>query len=401
MKKTIITTAVLASLACSAAYASETSDDIAQLQQQVNSLNSLIANMTNDSIHVSGFASGAYGISNNDAGYAGYDSDGSFHEDSLFGVQATFKPSKKLEATIQMVAKGAQGWTPEITAAYLGYTFDNDIKLRAGKLRLPLFMLSDYLDLGYAQPWARSPEEVYGVPITSFTGLDANYELELDDSYVNFQLFFGSEEMSEQTSAGGSGSVDDMIGLVTTWNDDYWTVRGSYTIATIKDINFATITHPSYPEPITVLPNIDSESASYASFGVRYENENWLLMAEATQTRIDGYYSDSNAGYVTLGYHINQVMPYVSLAQLETVDNTERDSLQNEFQRGNAQALTYERKSYSVGARWDIQPGLAMKFDVTHSTNFDGTNGGLPVAPEGTPQEDSTTVFTIKVDATF
>jgi len=395
MKKTIITTAVLASLACSAAYATETSDDIAQLKQQVNSLNSLIANMTKDSIHVSGFASGAYGISNNDAGYAGFDSEGSFHEDSLFGVQATFKPSKKLEATIQLVAKGELDWAPKVTSAYLGYTFDNDIKLRAGKLRLPLFMLSDYLDLGYAQPWARSPEEVYGVPISSFTGLDANYEFELDDSYVNFQLFFGSEEMSEQTSAGGSGSVDDMIGLVTTWTDDYWTVRGSYTSAAIKGVEF-----PSY-NGTPILPNIENESVSYASFGVRYENENWLFMGEATQTRIDGYYSDSNAGYVTLGYHINQVMPYVSLAQLETVDNEERESLQNDFQKGNAQSLTYERKSYSVGARWDIQPGLAMKFDVTHSTNFDDTNGGLPVAPQGMTQEDSTTVFTVKVDATF
>jgi len=390
MKKTILTTAVLTSLASSAAYANETSDDIDQLKQQVNSLNSLIANMTKDTIHVSGFASGAYGISNNDAGYAGYDADGSFHEDSLFGLQATFKPSKQLEATIQMVAKGENGWTPEVTAAYLGYTFDNDIKLRVGKLRLPLFMLSDYLDLGYAQPWARSPEEVYGrVPISSYTGLDANYELEFEDSYLNFQLFFGSEEMSQESAASGSGKVEDMAGLVTTWYDDYWTVRGSYTVGTLEDVNFASVSidfnNDGTPDYIGgVLPDIESESVSYASFGIRYEDETWLFMGEATQTRVDGYYSDSNAGYVTLGYHIDQVMPYISLAKLETVDNEERESLTNPVHKGS-----------------DIQPGLAVKFDVTHSTGFGGTNGGLPVAPQGTTQEDSTTVFTVKVDATF
>lgn len=388
MQKTIITTAVIAAITSSTVYASDTDKDVAQLQQQVSALNSLVANLTKDTIHVSGFASGAFGIANNDAGYAGYDSDGSYHEDSLFGVQATFKPSKKLEASIQLVAKGALDWTPKVTAAYLGYTFDNDVKLRAGKLRLPLFMLSDYLDLGYAQPWARSPEEVYGrVPISSFTGVDASYEIELDDSYINLQAFTGNEKMSDESAAGGAGDVNDMVGLVTSWNDDYWTVRASYTIATVTDVEFPT------QSGMIILPPIDSESGSYASLGVRYEDETWLVMGEATQTRVDGYFSDSDSGYVTVGYHLNQVMPYVSVARLETVDNEERAS---QAYRG-FESLTYQRNAYSVGTRWDIQPGLAMKFDVTYANNFGATNGGLD--PKST--EDSTTVFTVKVDATF
>jgi len=396
MQKTIITTAVIAAITSSAVYASDTNENVAQLQQQVSALSSLVANINKNTVHVSGFASGAFGIANNDAGYAGYDSDGSYHQDSLIGVQATFKPSKQLEATIQLVAKGELDWAPKVTAAYLGYTFDNDVKLRAGKIRLPLFMLSDYLDLGYAQPWARSPEEVYGrVPISSFTGVDASYEIELDDSYINLQAFTGNEKMSDESSAGGVGNVEDMVGLVTTWNDDYWTVRASYTIATVKDVEFPVVAYdPDTNQPITALPDITAESGSYASFGVRYEDENWLVMGEATQTRVDGYFSDSNAGYVTLGYHLNQVMPYVSLARLETVDNEERESL---LSYPGASSLTYQRNAYSVGTRWDIQPGLAMKFDVTYSNNFGDTNGGLA---QGNT-EDSTTVFTVKVDATF
>lgn len=396
MNKTLMATALLSALASTAVHADTTSEEVAALQQQVDSLSSLIANLSKDTIHVSGFASGAFGIANNDAGYAGYTTDGSYHEDSLFGVQATFKPSKSLEATIQLVAKGSLDWTPKVTAAYLGYTFDNDIKLRAGKLRLPLFMLSDYLDLGYAQPWARSPEEVYGrVPISSFTGVDASYEIELEDSYINLQAFTGSETMSDESSAGGAGDVNDMVGLVTTWNDDYWTVRASYTIATVEDVEF-----PDYEDTgLTTLPPIDSESGSYASFGVRYEDESWLVMAEATQTRVDGYFSDSNAGYMTVGYHFNQVMPYMSLARLETVDNDERsaDKFGNDLHRQTVQSLTYQRNAYSIGTRWDIQPGLAMKFDVTYANNFGDTDGGLTTGNG----EDSTTVFTIKVDATF
>lgn len=402
MQKTIITTAIIAAITSSSVHASDTTEDVAQLQQQVTALSSLVANINKNTVHVSGFASGAFGIANNDAGYAGYTTDGSYHEDSLFGVQATFKPSKQFEAAIQLVAKGELDWAPKVTSAYIGYTFDNALKLRAGKLRLPLFMLSDYLDLGYAQPWARSPEEVYGrVPITSFTGIDANYEIELDDSYINLQAFTGNEEMSDESSAGGAGSVEDIVGLVTSWYDDYWTVRASYTVATVKDVNFSKMlidtNQDGIPDTtISILPDIDSESGSYASFGIRYEDENWLVMGEATQTRVDGYFSDSNAGYVTLGYHLNQVMPYVSLARLETVDNEERESLTG-MHKITSQSLTYQRNAYSVGTRWDIQPGLAMKFDVTYATKFGDTDGGLTTGNG----EDSTTVFTVKVDATF
>lgn len=153
------------------------------------------------------------------------------------------------------------------------------------------------------------------------------------------------------------------------------------------------------------LPTLDKESGSYASFGVRYEDETWLVMAEATQTRVDGYFSDSDSGYVTVGYHINQVMPYVSLARLKTVDNDERDA--SKYALGSDEwyqymaadkGLTYERVAYSLGARWDIQPGLAMKFDTTYTTNFGDTAGGMA---GNTTDEDSAMVYTIKLDATF
>lgn len=396
MKKTIITTAIAAALVSPFVMAETTDQKIAQLEQQVASLSSLVADATTEKVRVNGFASGAFGISDNDIGYKGYTTDGSYHQDSLFGLQGTFQPTENFEATLQVVAKGEFDWDPQVTWAYLGYTFDNDVKVRIGKLGLPLFMLSEYIDVGYAMPWATSPEEVYGrVPITSFTGIDASYEIELDDSYINLQGFTGNENMAGASAAGGSGKVEDIVGAVMLWSDDYWTVRGSYTVATVKDVSFPSIVLLS--GPATILPSIESEKGSYASFGVRYEDETWLVMAEATQTRVDGYFSDSDSGYVTVGYHVNQVMPYVSLARLETVDNDERVTSNPVHAKGFA-SLNYERVAYSLGARWDIQPGLAMKFDTTYTTNFGDTAGGMA---GNTTDEDSAMVYTIKLDATF
>ena len=40
-------------------------------------------------------------------------------------------------------------------------------------MRLPLFMESETLEIGYGQPWARPPEAVYDpVPVRSYLGGD-------------------------------------------------------------------------------------------------------------------------------------------------------------------------------------------------------------------------------------
>ncbi|MFM2589372.1 hypothetical protein [Vibrio sp. TBV020] len=389
MKRNIIAAGIATALFSQAVLAD--GDKIAQLEQQVIQLSELVASQSEtDKIRVNGFGSVSYAGADNDAGFAGVEKSGDFKSDSLFGLQGTFQASDNLEATIQVVARGEENWDPDVTWAFLGYTFDNDVTVRGGLLRLPLFMLSEYLEVGYAQPWARSPEEVYGrVPITSFTGVDANYEFELEDSYLGVQLFTGSEEMTGQSELGGSGSVEDIWGAVATWSDDYWTVRGSYTIAKVEDVTFPA-TSP--------LQDIDSESGSYSSFGVRYEDGDWLLMGEATRTIVDGYFADTQAGYITAGYNIASVMPYISLARVETIDDEDRNVIET-------LALSYQRTSYSLGARWDIQPGLALKGDVTYANKFDGSNGGLStnsyIPAQGKFSYDDSLIYTVKLDATF
>jgi len=389
MKRNIIAAGIATALFSQAVLAD--GDKIAQLEQQVIQLSELVASQSEtDKIRVNGFGSVSYAGADNDAGFAGVEKSGDFKSDSLFGLQGTFQASDNLEATIQVVARGEENWDPDVTWAFLGYTFDNDVTVRGGLLRLPLFMLSEYLEVGYAQPWARSPEEVYGrVPITSFTGVDANYEFELEDSYLGVQLFTGSEEMTGQSELGGSGSVEDIWGVVATWSDDYWTVRGSYTIAKVEDVTFPA-TSP--------LQDIDSESGSYSSFGVRYEDGDWLLMGEATRTIVDGYFADTQAGYITAGYNIASVMPYISLARVETIDDEDRNVIET-------LALSYQRTSYSLGARWDIQPGLALKGDVTYANKFDGSNGGLStnsyIPAQGKFSYDDSLIYTVKLDATF
>ncbi len=48
--------------------------------------------------------------------------------------------------------------------------------MRLGRLPLPVFLVSDFRQVGYANTWIRPPIEVYGqVPLDNVDGLDVLY----------------------------------------------------------------------------------------------------------------------------------------------------------------------------------------------------------------------------------
>lgn len=338
---------------------------------------------------VNGFASIAYTDSANDSGYAQV-KDGDFKPDSLFGLQASFDIDSKLNALAQVVAHGQQDWELDLTMAYLGYTFDNGVQVRGGRLRLPMFFLSEYLQVGYAQPWARSPNEVYGMrPFQALTGADIQYEFEFDDSYFQLQGYAGSQSFSLENV---EGELKDAFGMSAMWYDDNISFRLGYNIATANSIGL----------------NSYDEDTSFMSAGVRYDDGKWLLIAEHTQTKISSdtataLYPENIAGYITAGYRINSLMPYVSASRI-TTDKVDvvKDKNGDAFaipglisQEAALDYVNYDVNSYSVGVRWDIQPGLSLKGDVTY-VDYLGTSGGIV----GNSEPDDY-VYTIKVDTTF
>ena len=148
MKKTVV--AALMGMMCSGAYAASMED-----------------------ISISGFGSVAVGKSNNDVGYAGYDSENfNTSQDTLAGIQLDAQINDRAKFVGQVVAYGRYDYDLSVEMAYLSYELDW-FTVRAGKLRAPLFMYSDYLDVGYAYPMLRPSVEVYdNFSINSYTGVE-------------------------------------------------------------------------------------------------------------------------------------------------------------------------------------------------------------------------------------
>ncbi|GIU38578.1 hypothetical protein TUM3794_11240 [Shewanella colwelliana] len=395
--------AISISLVSAQGFAAEETNEqkIAKLEQQVQTLQKQQTASLTDRFKFNGFMSGAYVSADNNSGYMGSSTSADFSEESKLGFQATFAITDNTQAVMQLMMKGENDWDVEAEWAYVSHRFDGGVQLRGGKLRVPLFMYSDYLDVGYAQPFARPPEEVYGsVPFTTYTGGDVSYEFEFDDSTLTVQAFGGESEES-------GTDIKNILGANLTWTDEIWTLRAVYGQSTLDGTISRSVTIPSQ-DPVTGLPisieasvpllTLDNEKATFTGVGASYDNGEFLAVTEWTRAEVDGQYTDSDAGYITLGYRINAFTPYVTAAYYESQDDDQRPV----FSQGSALIAALfngQRTSYSGGLRWDALDNLAVKFDVTYATDFGDTSGGFQ---SNVLQEyDDVTVYTVKFDVVF
>lgn len=411
MLKTV-SLAVACALVSSATLAEQSTEQkIAQLEQQVQALQKQQTASLTDKFQFNGFVSGAYISADNDAGYNGSDTSADFSQDSKLGFQGTFKISDDTQAVLQLMMRGEYDWEVEAEWAYLSHKFDNGVRVRGGKLRVPLFMYSDYLDVGYAQPFARPPEEVYAtIPFSSYTGAGISYDVEYDESTLSMQAFGGESDVKDTNV-----ELSNLMGANLSWTDEVWTLRGVYATAILDgDITRSSRvpvavppnTPPTFTTVESVIMNLNDARGEFVGVGASYDDGEMLAVIEWTRVETEGAYPDTDSGYLTLGYRIQAFTPYVTVAYIESQDNDERTpvSAQTALQ---SIVFNSERTAYSLGLRWDALDNLAVKFDLTYANDFGNTSGGLsgnsatfnPLT--GTFMYDDTLVYTVKFDAVF
>lgn len=364
------------------------SQRIDQLEQRLDSMQKQMTESSLEKVRLNGFFSTGYTRANNDAGYGEATEQSDLETLSLFGLQSTFSLSRNTDAVLQLVSRGSEDWDTELEWGYLRHQFSNGSELRAGKMRLPLFMESETLEIGYGQPWARPPEAVYDpVPVRSYLGADAAYTINLSGSSIQTRAFAGHLD-DDATSLGQTVNVElrNITGLTANWTNYLWTFRGVYA--------HAEATIGGTP------PLGDEEKTEFMGLGLSYDDGSWLLMSELTRVEVDGFYQDTDSAYITLGYRVKEVTPYITASWVESQDNYERDGTPLEV-------LDVRRQAYSLGFRWDMTTSVAMKVDWTHARGFGKTTGGLIGnqldALAGNPggRFDRTDVYTVRLDAAF
>lgn len=281
----------------------------------------------NDSFAVNGFLSVGAVKSSEEVGYQGINDNVSFSDDSILGLQFSFDLTEDVSVTTQLVSPLGSSPEAQVEWAYFTFNMNDNLQFRAGRLRLTTYMNSEYLDVGYAYPWSRPPVEVYNLPIKGYEGMDALYRFEIQDWSALFQTGFGNTKVIEPVNKIYYDVRDG-------WNISLLLSRGPLTLRAgyaTGNVNFGVgaETNPAIPMADLALKGSlaegglgiglpqgfleDHVSGGYTSFGLQYDDASWLVIAEATQFKIDkSLIPTSEAQYITVGHRLGKAMPYGS-----------------------------------------------------------------------------------------
>ncbi len=159
----------------------------------------------------SGFATLGYARSDQPFSYERVINDaGTFKLDSILGLQLETSFNPKWSATLQSrFAPSTEknlAWDLNLAWAFVSYRPNNDWLLRAGKLRMPMYLFSENMDVSASYDVMRMPTEVYTTaPSTDYTGGSIGRMWTLANSELNLEAYFGKTKLSATASSGNGG----------------------------------------------------------------------------------------------------------------------------------------------------------------------------------------------------
>ena len=321
--------------------------------------------------------------------------------DSNLGLQADVGVNSWLSFTAQgLVRRDAEDdYGAELAWAFAKARINDQFSVRAGRIGLPAFMISDYRNVGYANTFLRPPVEMYSqVPFNSLDGIDATWQHSFGDTAVTAQFGVG---LSEADLAGGLNSEGKKItalNLVAEHGpftarfgrvDADISVNGSSSLAAL----LAGLRRSGLPQLAAMANELDAneKKASFTSFGLGMDWNDIIVQTEFAKRKTDSYVNDTSSWYVMGGYRFGKVLPYVIQSKV-SIDGFPANVVPAGIParaplRAGAARLPYsgigqgEQSTTSIGVRWDFYRSLAFKAQVDRVKPAAGSGLLLNAAP--------------------
>jgi len=285
-----------------------------------------------------GFFNAVGAINDSDADYLEHIDDNGDYRETDFGLVATAQLNRRLR-----IAGQIHMTTDDINFdwGYANYTFTQNITGRAGKIKYPGNLVSEYVDVGLAYPWVRPPESIYSesaeMTFEAYTGAGGLYEGG-DDITYSFNLYGGQITGAE---SGGDDDHDKLIGAVFTLSNDY----GEFKL----NANQSTLDAEGQP--------MHGEDRTFLSAGIRGEWNKFILYSEFVRSEISNFSAqDTDSWYATVGYHFGKTMPHLTYQDYEVDSGV-------------------EQTSWTLGVKQTLTASSALKLELQRVSDI--KNGGL------------------------
>lgn len=340
-------------------------------------------------------------------GDGAYDQSLDFSPESRIGLQFTAQITDKLSATAQVISRGALDWDPELPWAYLSYQINDNLQVKAGRLKAPFYMYSDYQDVGYALPWISAPRNAYIVPADYMEGV--NFTGNFSTGAINHTIEVFGGIMDDTRNSDTKDEIDmdvDLVGISWTPSYDWLTLRFSYSEAVNLEMQSpsldafnAGLAAAEAASPGTVSPKmlrraaLDDSKSKFSGIGLKADFEKLFIIAELNQLEWPvGLFAHQKRFYATAGYRVNEKFtPYVTFMKNDDTPGgiipTGDPALDGPLAALSAASDT---TGWAIGGRYDLMPDVALKAEY-QSQSSDLTYNA----------EDVADTFRVAVDILF
>ncbi len=276
--------------------------------------------------------------------------------------------------------------TPELTWLNIKYDINDNYTVRLGRIQTKVLLNSESLDIDYLHLWTKPPVEVYRlIPVRTFDGLELSYNQTIDDKSLHiFIMPFGfyKEHINSDKENEISLKIDKSYSVSLSLENEKFRYKASFSKSNthIKDHDSTIMivdglkAYGNNTQRFTFVDRVVYSS----SLGVKYRGEVFLFDTEVGHFKNNGFLPTSTAGYVMLGYKIDKFTPYMIYAEnkndkshFDTSNIKTSDARSLAFKRALDDILylqNYSQQTVSIGLRYDIQMGLALKAQVDRIT---------------------------------
>jgi len=290
--------------------------------------------------------------------------------DSNLALQVTAKTDFDLSATLQLELQGADDFKPQIEWAYLTYAITEELDIKLGRQRLPLYLYSDYLNVAYAYHWLRPPVDVYGEGVTNYDGISVTHQFSTQEVDNELHWYYGS--FYNEKAIVWKMKSKYVTGLSLTSTYDWLTVRGSYNLMN----NYADVSEDLLTVPSRTITRTNATDATFSSLAFIADFEDYFFVGEVTRMRADPYVEAINIGelpygaglisrsdamdafMITAGYRFEPFTLHTTYSGRKTSMSVPANPLLRKMHDA-------VRRSWGLGIRWDIKKDIALKADIT------------------------------------
>lgn len=346
---------------------------------------------------------------------AGRSNTTSYNVDTKAGLQLDWKANDRLSLTGQLLSKKFEGdrWTPEIEWAFAKFRAAPELDIRLGRIRPAIYMLSDYLDVNFANPWVRPPVEFYSsAPVSRMEGVDMLWRPTGGAFSWLVQPYLGKTKLDVPGDV--ELEAEQILGLNISVSGEEVTLRAGYVQS---DITVRSATLDSVIGALNAICGLDAvactsaaslapnaKDSSFASLGASWDNGDVFITGEYGKRKTDSFQSDATTWYLSGGARLGKWSPFLTYSAYRNDSSTRFAGSDaagtlplaiGSFPAGTPTAIVtntlvtallqnnpMDQHTVTVGVRYDMMKNLALKAQWDHvatqcKSPASGTCGGM------------------------